>query len=406
MVSRPFFYGWLIALAAFVTLLMTVGVPFYGMPFFYDYFIKEFGWSRAQTTSGIAIATILVQPIGGLLVHRYSTRKLIILGAFLLLLAMCGFAVGNGTLLLYYAAWCVFMGGYVFAGPIPHQVILTQWFRKKRGLAIGLAYLGIGLGGAISQKYVALPLIQRFGWRTALFTIGASMLLLAPIVLFVVRDRPSEKGLLPDGDRTPQPEMATPPRSFRDLLSERSFWLLAFGSFCSIGAIGSINQHMKLLFQDAGLSATAVADTTFLILISSLVGRVAMGWLADRYSKKWVMVASYLFVAVPIPLLFTIARPGAPRVFALLFGFGLGADFMLIPLMAAQLFGPNSLARAMGVILPADSVGQTCFPFLLGVLHDRYGDYHYGLVLLIALASFGALAVSMLPEALSQVRRV
>jgi MFS family permease len=402
-VSRPVFYGWFVTFAAFITLLITVGVPFYAMPFFYDYFIKEFGWSRAQTTSGIAIATILVQPIGGLLVHRYSARKLIILGALLLLLAICGFAVGTGSLLLYYAAWCVFMGGYVFAGPIPHQVILTQWFRKKRGMAIGLAYQGIGLGGAISQKYVALPLIQRFGWRTALFAIGASMLLLIPVLLFVVCDQPSEKGLLPDGDRTSTPEMAIPPRSFRHLLSERSFWLLAFGSFCSIGAIGSINQHMKLLFQDAGLSAAAVADTTFLILVSSLVGRVAMGWLADRYSKKFVMLASYLFVAAPIPLLFAIARPGAPRVFALLFGFGLGADFMLIPLMAAQLFGANSLARAMGVILPADSMGQTCFPFVLGLLHDRYGDYHYGLVLLMVLALSGALAVSMLPRARSDV---
>src|SRR5271155_5685340 len=120
MVSRPVFYGWFVSFAAFVTLLITVGVPFYGMPFFYDYFIKEFGWSRAQTTSGIALATILVQPLGGLMVHRYSARKLIIFGAFLLLLAMCGFAVGTGSLLLYYAAWCVFMGGYVFAGPIPH----------------------------------------------------------------------------------------------------------------------------------------------------------------------------------------------------------------------------------------------------------------------------------------------
>jgi MFS family permease len=75
---------------------------------------------------------------------------------------------------------------------------------------------------------------------------------------------------------------------------------------------------------------------------------------------------------------------------------------MLIPLMAAQLFGPNSLARAMGLILPADSVGQTSFPFLLGFLHDRYGDYHYGLVLVIVLALSGALAVSMLPTDVRQ----
>jgi MFS family permease len=117
------------------------------------------------------------------------------------------------------------------------------------------------------------------------------------------------------------------------------------------------------------------------------------------------MVAAYLFVAAPIPLLFVIARTGSPQ----LFGCGLGADYMLIPLMAAQIFGPNSLARAMGVILLLDSIGQTCFPFLLGVLHDRFGNYDYGLVLLIFLAFSGTLAIGMLPGAadprLSSIRK-
>jgi MFS family permease len=391
------FYGWAISAAAFFTLLLTVGIPFYGLPFFYDHFIAEFGWSRAQTSSGIAIATILVQPIGGLLVHRFSPRKLVMTGSALLMASLVGFGLGTGNLLLYYLAWCVFMAGYVVAGPLPHQVILTQWFRRNRGLAIGLAYLGLGVGGAISQKYVALPLIESFGWRTALILMGASMLLLAPLLLWVVRDRPSDMGLYPDGDATPPPDFRARPQAFGELLRQRAFWLLAVGSFCSIGAIGSINQHMKLLFRDAGLPASTVADTTFWILASSLAGRVVMGWLADRLSKKWVMVAAYLFVASPIPLLFVVDRPGAPLLFAIVFGFGLGADFMLIPLMAAQIFGVNSLARAMGVILPADSIAQTCFPFLLGVLRDGSGNYGSGLVVVIALALLGALAISVLP---------
>jgi len=86
------------------------------------------------------------------------------------------------------------------------------------------------------------------------------------------------------------------------------------------------------------------------------------------------------------------------------FGFGLGADYMLIPLMAAQAFGANSLARAMGVILPADSIGQTCFPFLLGVLHDRFGNYHAGLILVASLALAGAVAIGMLPAPRRQIR--
>ena len=378
-------------------LLITVGVPFYGMPFFYDYFIRDFGWSRGQTVSGIAIATILIQPAAGALLDRYSPRKLIIFGSMMLLVALVAFGLGSGSLLLYYASWCAFMVGYVYAGPLPQQVLLTRWFRRRRGLAIGLSYMGLGLGGAISQKYVALPLIQRFGWRVALMTMGASLLLVLPIALFVVRDRPSDKGLFPDGAECEAAESLIPPQPLSRLLRSRAFWLLMLGSCCSIGAIGSINQHMKLLFQDAGLSGAAVADTTFVILVSSLVGRVVLGWLADRFSKKALMIVSYVLVAAPIPLLFVVRAPAVSTIFAVAFGVGLGADFMFIPLMSAQLFGPNSLGRVMGIVLPANSIGQTCFPFLLGLLRDRNGDYRYSLMVATVLGVAGVCLIAMLP---------
>ena len=110
------------------------------------------------------------------------------------------------------------------------------------------------------------------------------------------------------------------------------------------------------------------------------------------------MLAAYLLLAIPLPLLFVIQRPGVPFLFAISFGFGLGACYMLIPLMAAQLFGPNSLARVMGIVLPTDSIGQTGFPFLLGILRDRSGSYALGLAVVIALAFAGALAVALLPS--------
>lgn len=399
---QRFYYGWFIAASCFFILAMTVGVPLYAMPFFYDYYIEEFGWSRAETTAGIAISTVLILPLGGLLIHRFSARKLIIFGAVAFAIALNGFGLMTGSLTLYYLIWCVVMVGYVYSGPIPNQVILSQWFRRNRGKAMALAYLGLGVGGALSQKFVALPLIQAFGRRVALQIMGGVTLLVVPLLMWVVRDRPADKGLLPDGAATPDADFAAKPQEFAYLLRQRAFWLLAFGSFCSIGAIGSINQHMKLLFQDVGLSAAVVADTTFVILVSSLAGRIVMGWLADRITKKYVMVASYLFVGAPIPLLYAIDQPSMPFLFAVAFGFGLGADFMLIPLMAAELFGPNSLARVMGVILPVDSVGQTIFPFLLGYMYDQAGNYNAGLAVVFSLAMIGACAVAMLPKSPGQ----
>jgi MFS family permease len=176
------------------------------------------------------------------------------------------------------------------------------------------------------------------------------------------------------------------------------FWLLAFGSFASIGSIGSINQHMKLLFLDAGLTAQITADTTFVMLISSLAGRLVMGWLADRTSKKYVVIAAYLLVALPLPLLFFAGRAGVPLLFGGLFGFGLGADYMMIPLMAADLFGTHALARVMGILLPTDSIAQTVCPLLAGLLYARAGSYAPVLLFVTALAAAGAFAVCFLPS--------
>jgi len=110
------------------------------------------------------------------------------------------------------------------------------------------------------------------------------------------------------------------------------------------------------------------------------------------------MIAAYLLVALPVPLLFYIDRPGILETFAVIFGFGMGADFMLIPLMAAEIFGANSLARAMGIIWPFDSVGQAICPNIVAYLRDRSGSYKVGLSMVFALALIGAVGISFLPK--------
>ena len=391
--KRPF-YGWWIAAVAFVTLLLTVGIPFYGLPFFYDYFQHDFGWSRALVTSGVGVATLVVLPIGGLVIPRFTPRQLLICGILLICASLLGFATMRGSVAIYFLAWGAFMLGYLCAGPIPHQVLISEWFVGQRGAAMALAYMGLGVGGAISQKYVLLPLIHRIGWRGALATVGISLLALIPLILLVVRNRPADLGLHPQGERQSH---IIPPLRRSVVLTMFPFWLLALGSFASIGSIGSITQHMKLLFHDAGLSDEVTANTTFVMLLSSLAGRIVMGWLADRMPKKYVMVAAYLFIAVPVPLLFFARHPGFPLLFGWLFGFGLGADFMLIPLMAADLFGTHNLARVMGILLPVDAIAQTGCPLIVGTLYARTGNYSSALGLVTALALLGVVSVSFLP---------
>jgi MFS family permease len=407
--SKRRFYGWWITLAAFCTFGIAVGFPYYNMPFFYDYYEKPleaggFGWSKQEITLGFPLAGTFALMVGPLLVYRFSPRKLILVGTALTFASFLGFGNMTGVLLIYYSFWFVYTIGYILSGPIPHQVIISQWFRRKRGTAMGIAYVGVAIFGS-GGSYLVKPLAESLGYQTALQIMGLLMFLAWPLAIWVMRDRPAEKGLFPDGAAEAPPGVAAQPRDFSFLLRQPAFWLLALGSFCSIGAIGSINQHMKLVFKDQGFVDQTVLNSTWrvasiLILWSSIAGRLFMGWLADRFPKKYVMTTTYLLVALTIPLLLLV-RPGQTEylyVFAVLFGFGMGADYMLIPLMAAEQFGVNSLARAMAIILPTDTIGQTWFPFLVSVLRERIGDYNHALLVVFVLAMIGAAAIGLLPK--------
>lgn len=402
------FYGWVVTAAAFVTLGLTVGLPYYNLPFFYDYFAHTFHWSPAQITLGFPLAALPTVLIAPLLIHRFSPRKLILGGSVLSSLALIGFGLMGSDVRIYWSIWLVMTAGYILSGPIPHQLIIAQWFRKNRGKAMGVIYVGLGLGGLFGS-YLVKPLTERYGFHVALVAVGALILLVWPPALFILRDRPSDSGLNPDGSSTAPAELAARPLSYRSLISRPAFWLLVLGSTCSIGAIGSVNMLMKLVFElnmtiprtdpafQPLLNSTWRA-ASMIILGTSIASRLAIGAFSDRYSKKWVMTASYFVCAIAIPMLLWVRPPVVPWVFATSFGVAMGADYMLIPLMAAEQFGINSLSRAMAIILPANTIGQTWFPYFTSALKQKFGNYDIPMYLVFAVALASGAAIAMLPS--------
>ncbi|MBS1820854.1 MAG: MFS transporter [Acidobacteria bacterium] len=400
------FYGWYIVAAAAVTYGIAQGIPYYNVSFFYDYFQRSFGWSRSQITLGFPLAALLTIWVGPAVVPKFSQRKLILFGTVSTAASLAGFAWMNGSIAVYFALWALYTIGYLTSGPIPHQLIISHWFGRRRGTAMGILYFGVGVVGALGS-YIVKPLTEAHGYRVALLVLAAIMFAGWPLVLFVLRDKPSDCGLAMDGEIVRVSTQAA--LSPAILIRRRAFWLLLLGSVCSIASVGAISQHMKFIFLDSGFTKGAQLDAAWrtasiLILVSSTAGRLLVGVLADWLSTRAVMIGSYVLTALTVIPLLTLQPPHVPYLFAIAFGIAMGADYMLIPLMLAEEFGIETLACALSIILPLNTIAQTWFPYFVSVLREHSSSYRSALLSVVTVAAIGAVAIIALPRRRGEFR--
>jgi MFS transporter, OFA family, oxalate/formate antiporter len=400
------FYGWWIVGAAFLNLFLTTGVVYYGFPVFYLSLIQSLGFSRQQVTSGIFLGFVVVAPLFGLLagalIDRVGARVAILWGIAFSGIAL--FLLGMITSAREYYALCITeVIGYVLAGPIPNQVLIANWFRARRGRSMGYAYLGLGVGGAVSPLLIHW-LIDNFGWRRAFESVGAAIIvILFPVGVWITRSSPQDLGLQPDGaDAFNLPAAMAAQNGSAPVgaaVRTRDFWLLLAGSTLTIFAIGTVISHFVLFLTDAGHSIAWATRALSVLLVSSLAGRVTVGYVADRFARKNVMALFYLVLAASIPLLFVRHNTGAILAFALIFGFAMGADYMLIPLVAADCFGLVALGRLLAMIIMADSLGQTFGPVLAGRIFDTRHSYNLAWGIITVGGILGALSIWLISAA-------
>ena len=380
-----------VLITAFMALFALVGFAYYGLPFFFDFMVNDFGYSRAEVTSGNAVGKLVVAPLfgflAGSLIDRYGPRRWMMLGAVLMGIAFVGLS-HSGSLWMFYLFYVFNALGYLFGGPLPCQVLISRWFDKNRGKAMGIAYLGIGTGGAL-VPIIATNLEKTVGWQHALSMIGVLIVIIALPLAFFIKDSSGKR------IRTANKENPVP---MKQILRNPNFHLLAVGSMCSIGAVGGVGQHLKLHLSDLDFTQVQAARIFSLVLISSLVGRVMMGWLSDIIHRKYVMILIYAIVAIAILTLLIPPFPGRIYLFAVVFGIGLGGDYMIIPLMAGDLFGVRALGRTMGIILVADGIAESSLPVLVGYLYNDTVKYTVGFSVLLVIVLIGTICISFLPR--------
>jgi MFS family permease len=405
--SKHIYFGWWIVCAAFLNLFFAVGIIFYGFPVFYPYFVESLGFTRAEVTQGFFLGFLLAGlPFGvlaGTVIDKIGARFVILAGVGLVGVPLL--LMGFITRFWQFEFLCIAeVLGYVLAGPIANQVLIARWFRRRRGQAMGYAYLGLGLGGVTAPLFVN-GLARSLGWRHALEFVGAMVLLvLFPVGIWVTRSAPEELGLVPDGFEAPEvlPEDFT----LRDSASmgvaqaarSAAFWFILAGATLVVGAIGAVIQHFILFLRDAGYSATSAARFFTILLASSLGGRVIVGYLADRFRKTNIMALFYLLIGASVFLLVNPHSTYVLLAFSILFGFSMGADYMLIPLVTAECFGTASLGKLLALIIMGYSIGQWAAPWIVGRLFDVRHSYDLAWKIIASAGVVGAGVVYAIPS--------
>ncbi len=251
--------------------------------------------------------------------------------------------------------------------------------------------------GGVAAPVLAAYLIRWAGWRHAFTVIGILIgVVLFPVAQWLTRSTPGEMGLVADGvdpALPPAGESRASPFSLGAAVRTANFWLILAGSTLTIGAIGTVIQQFVLFLRDSGYTTVQASHVSSGLLFAGLAGRVVVGYLVDQYHKKNVMALFYLILTLAIPLLFLARYPAALWTFALVFGFAMGADYLLIPLVTAECFGLASLGKLLSLIIMADSLGQFFGPVLAGRIFEATHSYDLAWGIITTAGILGAAAI-------------
>jgi len=387
------YYGWWIVGVLFILLFNTGGMGFYVFPVFIESFQKEFGWTLTQISVSAGIWAIVFGfsgPVIGFMIARFGARKIILTAAVVAGLANLLFASLTSLWMLYVAT---LISGFVVAGTtlIPAQTLITNWFNKYRGRAMGLAMTGIGFGGFCLPSFNEY-FIRTFGWREAwLFASFVLFVLLVPLIYFFIRSSPEKLGLLPDGalvtgskNGSTDPGKSRPKTGLspKRALGTRDFWLLACIFLLILTASSALSFHF-VPFATLEVGFTNQQGSFFLGLTIgfSIIGRLVYGWLADRHNLVLLMVTILLFMACgPAVLWIIFIYSGFSEVnylwlFAVPYGISIGSNAILFPVLISRCFGELHFSKILGLLMSGFAIGIIIGIPISGKIFDATGSY-------------------------------
>ena len=392
------FYGWIAFSGAVFAELIAIGIFIYAYGVFLPVMCEELGWSRTLISLGITLGYIcggVASPLIGICVARFGPRINILLGNLLLALCLAGMSQVSQiwqVLLLYGLAGLAAN----FSGFISAAAVGSNWFIRKRSLAMGIVSASIGLGGFI-VPILATSFISSLGWRMAWLAL-AGLAVIGLISGLFVRNRPEDMGQVADGilgeaDQVKVKELETNPETklwtVKKVMQQRSTWFITIFMTANLFAWAAMMAHQVSYVQELGYTPMIAAITMSVVPGASIIGGVGYGILALRYSTRHLAIISFGIYTIALVILLTVKSLPLIYVYAFLLGMSGGAILSVMPTLLADYYGHFIFPRILGLMQFFVFPFRALAPTIAGVIYDTTGTYTLAFIILIVFNFIG-----------------
>jgi MFS family permease len=380
------FYGWYVVGASCLISLYVSGSIYLGFTAAFEPITNEFGWSYTQVSFAASLRGLevgLLVPVAGMLMDRWGPRRLVFGGVILSGLGLMLLSRIN-SLAMFYASFILISTGVSTATTTLLMTVVANWFRKKVGLAMGIAASGVSFGGLLIPFVTGI--IDTFGWRQAMIIMGLGMWAIPLPLSLLLRHKPEQYGYLPDGEECrsvldgdhsmPETSEEVNVRA-KEALTSWTFWIIATAFLCQVLPVSAVNTHIMPYLSSIGIARSRSSFIASALPLLTVIGRVGFGWFGDRVDKRRVAALALALTSLGVLILgYTSAgRNWVIMAFIIVFGIGWGGAVPMLSGLLREYFGRERLGTIVGFAGSVMMVGVITGAPLAGWVFDQWGDY-------------------------------
>lgn len=409
--GREVYYGWYIVGVAFAVSMMSTGLQAYTLGVFLKPMEADLGWSRTDLSFGQTVSTVCSGFVAfwiGPLLDRRGGRAMLVIGALIMGAGFVVMAFVQEIWQYLIVRGVLVTGGAAGAGMLVLNVALSNWFIRRRGIAIAIGAMGVSVA-ALVLPIVATTLIDAYGWRTAWALIGLSIpVVIVPMSLIVMRRRPEDHGLLPDGGpgdgtvskaRAASMAMQGVHWTRRQAMRTRSLWLLvATFALASMG-LSALLLHLIPYLSDSGLSSGQAASAFGMVGLAGLVSKPLWGMALDRLNTARCAAVEFLLMASGLLAIMLVDQLVLMHGAVFLLGLGIGGVSTVQEVVWADYFGRMSIGTIRGLTRPFQVLASAGGPLFAAIVFDARGSYEFafGIFIVTYIAAAAVILVTPYP---------